>query len=194
MNIFQNLPVSTSVKNFKDFFLALSREAPCASVMLDHLYSSWAAVTHLEVDDGEAVPVQPADDGVEVLKPGGQEGSEGPLQSYSTSLLEAHEVCTSNSSHVTSLGGVQGNQVQLEEKNIFIWIEIFILSMNEVFLYNISSTIRLVIWNVVFFYYCSSFITNKTLTEWEINPFVNLNLSLELIQTLIWLLYNAKYS
>lgn len=79
-------------------------------------------MTHLEVDDGEAVPVQPADDGVEVLQLGGEEGSEGPLQSYSTSLLEAHEVCASNSSHVTSLRGVQGNQVQLEEKNIYFWI------------------------------------------------------------------------
>lgn len=79
-------------------------------------------MTHLEVDDGEAVPVQPADDGVEVLKPGGQEGSECPLQSYSMSLLEAHEVCASNSSHVTSLRGVQGNQMQLEEKNIFIYV------------------------------------------------------------------------
>lgn len=79
--------------------------------MRDNFATFRAVLTHLEVDDGEAVPVHPADDGVEVLKPGGQEGSEGSLQSHSTSLLEAHEVRSTNPSHVTSLRGVQGHQV-----------------------------------------------------------------------------------
>ena len=66
-------------------------------------------VSHLEVYDGDGVPVRPADDGVEVLKLGGEEGSVGSLQTRSTGLLEAQEVCTTNSSHVTSLRGIQGN-------------------------------------------------------------------------------------
>lgn len=66
----------------------------------------------LEVHDGEAVPVRPADNSVEVLKLGGQEGSEGSLQTHSTSLLEAQEVCPTDSSHVTSLRGVQGDEVE----------------------------------------------------------------------------------
>lgn len=65
----------------------------------------------LEVDDGDAVPVRPADDGVEVLKLGGQECSEGSLQAYGAGLLEAQEVCPANSSHVTSLRGVQGDEM-----------------------------------------------------------------------------------
>lgn len=65
----------------------------------------------LEVDDGGAVPVRPADDGVEVLKLGGQESSEGPLQAHSAGLLEAQEVCPADSSHVTSLRGVQGDDM-----------------------------------------------------------------------------------
>ena len=68
-------------------------------------------MSYLEVHNGEAVPVGPADDGVEILKLGGQEGSEGSLQTHSTSLLKAQEVCTSNSSHVTNLRSVQGNEM-----------------------------------------------------------------------------------
>lgn len=65
----------------------------------------------LEVHDGEAVPVRPADDGVKVLKLGGQESSEGPLQAHRAGLLEAQEVCPADSSHVTSLRGVQGDEM-----------------------------------------------------------------------------------
>lgn len=67
--------------------------------------------SHLEVQDWEAVPVRPADDGVEVLQLGGQERSEGPLQAYSPGLLEAQEVCPADSSHVTSLRAVQGDEM-----------------------------------------------------------------------------------
>lgn len=73
--------------------------------------TSPAVVSHLEIDDGEAVPVRPADDGVEVLKLGGEECSERPLQAYRTSLLEAKEVCPADSSHVTGLRGVQGDEM-----------------------------------------------------------------------------------
>lgn len=96
--------------------------------MRDNLATIRAALTHLEVDDGEAAPVQPADDGVEVLKLGGQEGSEGSLQSHSTGLLEAHEVRSPNPSHVTSLRGVQGHQVELGgKKHLYLRIEVFFL-------------------------------------------------------------------
>lgn len=73
-----------------------------------------AAEQHLvlKVHDGEAVPVRPADDGVEVLKLGGQESSESPLQTHSAGLLEAQEVCPADPSHVTSLRGVQGDEMQ----------------------------------------------------------------------------------
>lgn len=73
--------------------------------------TSPAVVSHLEVHDGQAVSVRPADDGVEVLKLRGQESSEGPLQAYSAGLLEAQEVCPANSSHVTGLKGVQGDEM-----------------------------------------------------------------------------------
>lgn len=73
--------------------------------------TSPAVVSHLEVHNGQAVPVRPADNGVEVLKLGGQESSEGPLQAYSAGLLEAQEVCPTNSSHVTGVRGVQGDEM-----------------------------------------------------------------------------------
>lgn len=75
-----------------------------------------AALAHLEVHNRDAVPVRPADDGVEVLKLGGQESSEGALQAHGTGLLEAQEVCSTNSSHVTSLRGVQGDEMELMRK------------------------------------------------------------------------------
>lgn len=77
---------------------------------------SEAAMSHLQVHNGEAVPVRPADDGVEILKLGGQEGSEGSLQTHSPSLLKAQEVRTTNSSHVTRLRSVQGNEMQLMKR------------------------------------------------------------------------------
>lgn len=66
----------------------------------------------LEVHDGGAVPVRPADDGVEVLKLGGQERSEGALQAHGAGLLEAQEVCPADSPHVTGLRGVQGDEME----------------------------------------------------------------------------------
>lgn len=82
-------------------------------ILLKYCQSSieLAAVSHLEVHNRDAVPVRPADDGVEVLKLGGQESSEGALQANGTGLLEAQEVCPANSSHITSLRGVQGNEM-----------------------------------------------------------------------------------
>lgn len=73
-------------------------------------------MSHLEVHNGEAVSVRPADDGVEVLKLGGQESSEGPLQANSPSLLKAQEVCPADSLHVTGLRAVQGDEMQLMRK------------------------------------------------------------------------------
>lgn len=69
--------------------------------------------SYLEIYYGDAVPVRPADDGVEVLKLRGQEGSKCSLQADSTSLLEAQEVCPTNPSHVTGVRAVQGDEVQL---------------------------------------------------------------------------------
>lgn len=63
-------------------------------------------LSHLEVHDGEVVPVWPSDDCVEVLKLGGQECSEGALESNGSGLLEAQEICPADSSHVTRLWGV----------------------------------------------------------------------------------------
>ena len=76
-----------------------------------HISVSSAAVSHLQVHDGEALPVRLADDGVEVLKLGGQERSVGSLQAHSTGLLEAQEVGPADPSHVTSRRGVQGDDV-----------------------------------------------------------------------------------
>lgn len=53
---------------------------------------------------------------MEVLKLGGQESSEGPLQADSASLLEAQEVCPADPSHVSALRGVQGDEVQLRKE------------------------------------------------------------------------------
>lgn len=66
---------------------------------------------YLYVHNGEVVPVRPADDGMEILKLGGQESSEGSLEAHSSSLLEAQEVCPTDSSHVTSLRGIQGDEM-----------------------------------------------------------------------------------
>lgn len=65
-----------------------------------------AVVSHLEVQDGEDVPVRPADNGVEVLKLRGQESSEGSFQAYSSGLLEAQEVRPTDPSHVTGLRSI----------------------------------------------------------------------------------------
>lgn len=83
---------------------------------LQLIFNVLAAATHLEIHNGDAIPVRPADDGVEVLQLGGQESSERAFQTHGTSLLEAQEVCPTNSSHVASLRGVQCNEMQLMRK------------------------------------------------------------------------------
>lgn len=62
------------------------------------------------------VPVRLADDAVEILESGGQEGPEGSLHSDGLSLGEAQEVDATDSTHGAGLGGVQGNQVELHKQ------------------------------------------------------------------------------
>lgn len=93
--------------------LSLCRHPTVTSQLIPISPRPPAAVSHLEVQDGEAVPVRPADNGVEVLKLGGQECSEGSLQAHGPGLLEAQEVCSADSSHVPGLRGVQGDEMQL---------------------------------------------------------------------------------
>lgn len=76
--------------------------------------------SNLKVQDGEVVPVWATDDGVEVLKLGGQERSEGSLQTHGAGLLEAQEVGAADSSHVTGLRGVQGDEVKLWRRRRFV--------------------------------------------------------------------------
>lgn len=71
---------------------------------------------HLQVDDRNVVPVRPPHDGVEVLQLGGQEGSEGSLQADGARLLEAQVVGAADPPHVARLGGVEGDEVELERK------------------------------------------------------------------------------
>lgn len=56
-------------------------------------------VIYLQVENGQTVPVSPADDAVQVLKFSGQEGPESSLYSDGLSLGEAQEVCTSDAPH-----------------------------------------------------------------------------------------------
>lgn len=72
--------------------------------------------SHLQVDDRNVVPVRPPHNGVEVLQLGGQEGSEGSLQADGAGLLEAQVVGAADPPHVTRLGGVEGDEVELERK------------------------------------------------------------------------------
>lgn len=68
---------------------------------------------NLQVEDGDSVPVGFADDAVEILEPGGQEGSERPLHADGLSLREAQEVSAPDAPHGSGLRGVQGDQVEL---------------------------------------------------------------------------------
>lgn len=72
--------------------------------------------SHLQVDDGNVFPVGPPHDGVQVLQLGGQEGPEGSLQADGAGLLEAQVVGASDPPHVTRLGGVEGDEVELDRK------------------------------------------------------------------------------
>jgi len=69
--------------------------------------------THFQVDYWHIVPVSLADDAVEILESGGQEGPESSLHPNGLSLGEAHEVCTSDAPHGTGLRAVQSDQVEL---------------------------------------------------------------------------------
>lgn len=60
------------------------------------------------------VPVNLADNAVQILESGGQEGSEGSLHPEGLSLSEAQEVGTADASHEAGLWAVQGNQVELQ--------------------------------------------------------------------------------
>lgn len=88
--------------------------------LVGNLSAGLAVASHLQVHDGEAVLIQPADDGVEVLKLGGQERPESPLQAHRASLLEAHEVCPADPSCVTRVRGVQGDEVQLRQTKVYV--------------------------------------------------------------------------
>jgi len=68
---------------------------------------------HLEVDDGQAVPVGPAHNAVQVLELGGEEGPERALQADGSGLGEAQVVNPADALHGTSLGAVDGDQVKL---------------------------------------------------------------------------------
>ena len=69
--------------------------------------------TYLKVDYGQAVPVAPADDAVQVLELGGEEGPERALHADGTGLGEAQVVGPSDALHGACLRAVQGNQVKL---------------------------------------------------------------------------------
>lgn len=60
------------------------------------------------------VPVNLADNAVQILESGGQEGSEGSLHPEGLSLSEAQEVGTADASHEAGLWAVQGYQVELQ--------------------------------------------------------------------------------
>lgn len=72
--------------------------------------------SHLQVDDRNVVSVRPPHDGVEVLQLGGQEGSEGSLQADGAGLLEAQVVGAADPPHVTRLGGVERDEVELDRQ------------------------------------------------------------------------------
>lgn len=63
----------------------------------------------LQVDYWQAVPISLADDAVEILEFGGQEGPESSLHPKGLSLSEAHVVCTADAPHEAGLRAVQGD-------------------------------------------------------------------------------------
>lgn len=86
------------------------------------------AIGYLQVDDGQTVPVSLADDAVEILESGGQEGPESSLHPDGLSLSEAHVVCAADAPHEAGLRAVQGDQVELREHAQWLY---FILQQNE---------------------------------------------------------------
>lgn len=72
------------------------------------------SVGYLQVDYWQMVPVSLADNAVEVLQSGGQEGPESSLHPDGLSLSEAQEVCTTNAPHGAGLRAIQGDQVELQ--------------------------------------------------------------------------------
>lgn len=72
-----------------------------------------ASYGYLQVDYWETVPVCLADDAVEVLESGGQEGPESALHPDGLSLGEAHEIGAVDAPHGASLRAVQSDEVEL---------------------------------------------------------------------------------
>lgn len=69
-----------------------------------------------------------ADDAVEILESGRQEGPESSLHPDALSLGEAQEVCTADAPHGAGLRAVQSDQVELwgnmpRSKNVFLQCE-----------------------------------------------------------------------
>lgn len=73
--------------------------------------------TYLQVDDGHRPSVSTAYDAVEVLQPRGQEGPEGTRQPHGSGLLEALEICPTDTTHTSRQRGVQCHQVELSERS-----------------------------------------------------------------------------
>lgn len=73
--------------------------------------------THLQVDNGHRPSVSTPYNAVEVLQPRGQEGPEGARQPHSSGLLEALEICPTDTTHASRQRGVQCHQVELPERS-----------------------------------------------------------------------------
>lgn len=76
--------------------------------------------THLQVDDGHRPAVSTAHDAVEILQPRGQESPEGAQQPHGSGLLEALEICSTDTTHASRQGGVQRYQVELPERSCMV--------------------------------------------------------------------------
>lgn len=66
----------------------------------------------LQVDYWQMVSVSLADDAVEILELGRQEGAECSFHPDGLSLREAQEICAPDAPHGTGLRAVHGNQVE----------------------------------------------------------------------------------
>lgn len=79
-------------------------------------FSNGPSVGYLQVDYWHTVPVSLADDAVEILEFGGQEGPESSLHPDGLGLTEAQEVHTADAPHGAGLRAVQGDQVELRKR------------------------------------------------------------------------------
>ncbi len=75
------------------------------------------SVGYLQVDYWHTVPVSPADDAVEILEFGREEGPESSLHPNGLSLSEAQVVCTTDASHEAGLRAVQSDQMELRKQS-----------------------------------------------------------------------------